>query len=146
MRAAIRARSPPCIGSCPEHAQLVERRRIARHPARTVPELAATGPGQVFTWDITKLAGPAKGLYDDAYVMIDIYSRYIVGAKVHPRESGQLAADMMAHVFDLHGTPHVVQADRGISMTSKTAAQFLADLRSRRGVEQRAAAEKTAET
>src|SRR6476659_8301373 len=45
-----------------DHAQLVERRRIARHPARTVPELVATGPGQVYTWDITKLAGPAKGI------------------------------------------------------------------------------------
>ena len=66
-----------------EHAQLVERRRIARHPARTVPELVATGPGQVYSWDITKLAGPTKGLYYDAYVMIDIYSRYIVGACVH---------------------------------------------------------------
>ena len=49
-----------------EHAQLVERRRIARHPARTVPELVATGPGQVYSWDITKLAGPAKGIYYDA--------------------------------------------------------------------------------
>ncbi|MGZ8803306.1 MAG: DDE-type integrase/transposase/recombinase [Mycobacterium sp.] len=94
-----------------ENAQLVERRRIARHPARTVPELVATGPGQVYTWDITKLAGPVKGIYYDAYVMIDIYSRYIVGAKVHPHESGQLAADMMAQVFDLHGTPQVVHAD-----------------------------------
>jgi transposase InsO family protein len=111
-----------------EHAQLVERRRIARHPAHTVPELVATGPGQVYTWDITKLAGPAKGIYYDAYVMIDIYSRYIVGTKVHPHESGQLAADMMAQVFDLHGTPQVVHADRGTSMTSKTVAQFLADL------------------
>jgi len=111
-----------------DHAQLVERRRIARHPARTVPELVATGPGQVYTWDITKLAGPAKGIYYDAYVMIDIHSRYIVGAKVHPHESGQLAADMMAQVFGLHGTPQVVHADRGTSMTSKTVAQFLADL------------------
>jgi transposase InsO family protein len=74
------------------------------------------------------LAGPAKGIYYDAYVMIDIYSRYIVGAKVHPHESGQLAADMMAQVFGLHGTPQVVHADRGTSMTSKTVAQFLADL------------------
>jgi putative transposase len=111
-----------------EHAQLVERRRIARHPARTVPELVATGPGQVYSWDITKLAGPAKGIYYDAYVMIDIYSRYIVGARVHPHESGQLAADMMAQVFGLHGAPQVVHADRGTSMTSKSVAQLLVDL------------------
>ena len=111
-----------------EHAQLVERRRIARHPARVVPELVATGPGQVYSWDITKLAGPVKGVYYDAYVMIDIYSRYIVGAKVHPHESGLLAEQMMRQIFDLHGIPHVVHADRGTSMTSKTVAQFLADL------------------
>ena len=111
-----------------EHDQLVERRRIARHPARAVPELVATGPGQVYSWDITKLAGPAKGIYYDAYVMIDIYSRYIVGARVHPAESGPLAVEMMRQVFDLHGTPQVVHADRGTSMTSKTVAQLLADL------------------
>jgi len=111
-----------------EHAQVVERRRIARHPARVVPELVATGPGQVYSWDITKLAGPVKGTYYDAYVMIDIYSRYIVGAKVHHHESGQLAHDMMTQVFDLHGTPRVVHADRGTSMTSKTVAELLGDL------------------
>ncbi len=111
-----------------EHAQLVERRRIARHPTRTVPELVATGPGQVYSWDITKLAGPAKGVYYDAYVMIDIYSRYIVGVRVHPHESGLLAEQMMRQVFDLHGTPRVVHADRGTSMTSKTVTQLLADL------------------
>ena len=61
-----------------EHAQVRERRRLARHRARR-PELVADAPGQVYTWDITKLAGPVKGIYYDAYVMIDIYSRYIVG-------------------------------------------------------------------
>ena len=74
-----------------EHAQVKERRRLAKHPARTRPELVATGPGQVYAWDITKLAGPVKGCYYDAYVMIDIYSRYIVGARVHAREDGALA-------------------------------------------------------
>ena len=111
-----------------EHAQLVERRRIARHPARTVPELVATAPGQVYSWDITKLAGPTKGVYYDAYVMIDIYSRYIVGVRVHPHESGLLAEQMMRQTFNLHGVPQVVHADRGTSMTSKTVAQLLADL------------------
>ncbi len=57
-----------------------EWRRLARHPARVLPELVATGPSQVYTWDITKLPGPTKGVYYDAYVMIDIYSRYLVGA------------------------------------------------------------------
>lgn len=111
-----------------ENAQVKERRRQARHPARKRPELVATAPGQVYTWDITKLPGPTKGVYYDAYVMIDIYSRYIVGAHVHARESAPLAEEMMKEVFGVHGIPAVVHADRGTSMTSKTVAALLADL------------------
>lgn len=111
-----------------ENAQVVERRAQARHPARAVPELVATGPGQVYTWDITKLPGPVRGVYYDAYVMIDIYSRYIVGAHVHAQESGPLAEEMMREVFGIHGIPQVVHADRGTSMTSKPVATLLADL------------------
>jgi putative transposase len=111
-----------------EAEQVKERRRLARHPARAVPELVATGPGQVYSWDITKLAGPCRGVYYDAYVMIDIFSRYIVGAHVHAREEGVLAEEMMAEVFAIHGIPQVVHADRGTSMTSKTVATLLADL------------------
>jgi transposase InsO family protein len=111
-----------------EHRQVRERRRLARHPARQRPELVADAPRQVYTWDITKLAGPVKGTYYDAYVMIDIYSRYIVGVRVHARESGPLAESMMREVFDAHGVPHVVHADRGTSMTSKSVADLLEDL------------------
>jgi transposase InsO family protein len=111
-----------------EHRQVRERRRLARHPARVRPELVADAPGQIYTWDITKLAGPVKGAYFDAYVMIDIYSRYIVGARVHARESGPLAESMMGEVFGVHGVPHVVHADRGTSMTSKSVADLLEDL------------------
>jgi putative transposase len=111
-----------------EHGQVRERRRLARHPARAVPELLATGPSQVYSWDITKLAGPVKGVYYDAYVMIDIYSRYIVGAHVHARESGVLAKEMMKQIFGVHGVPAVVHADRGTSMTSKSVATLLEDL------------------
>ena len=110
------------------NAQVKERRRQARHPARARPELTATGPGQVYSWDITKLHWPVKGSYFDAYVMIDIYSRYIVGAHVHAHESGPLAEEMIKEVFSVHGVPHVVHADRGTSMTSKTVATLLADL------------------
>jgi putative transposase len=110
------------------HAQVKDRRRLARHPARVRPELVATGPGQVFSWDITKLRGPVKGSYYDAYVMIDIYSRYIVGACVHAGESAVLAEEMMQEVFTIHGVPRVVHADRGTSMTSKTVAALLTDL------------------
>ena len=111
-----------------ENKQVKERRRLARHPSRAIPELVATGPGQVYSWDITKLPGPTKGAYFDAYVMIDIYSRYIVGAHVHAREEGVLAVEMMKEIFGIHGTPAVVHADRGTSMTSKTVAALLVDL------------------
>lgn len=111
-----------------ENAQVKDRRRQARHPARAIPELVATGPGQVYTWDITKLAGPVKGTYFDCYVMIDIFSRYIVGAHVHTCEAGVLAVEMMKEIFGIHGTPQVVHADRGTSMTSKTVAALLSDL------------------
>jgi putative transposase len=111
-----------------ENTLVAERRRLARHPAKVCPELVATGPGQVYSWDITKLAGPVKGTYFDAYVMIDIYSRYIVGVHVHAHESGLLARELMEEIFAVHGVPHVVHADRGTSMTSKTVAALLADL------------------
>ena len=74
-----------------ENTLVAERRRLARHPAKACPELVASAPRQVYSWDITKLAGPVKGTYFDAYVMIDIYSRYIVGVHVHAHESGVLA-------------------------------------------------------
>jgi transposase InsO family protein len=111
-----------------ENSQVKERRRLARHPARAIPELVATGPGQVYSWDITKLSGPIKGKYFDCYVMIDIYSRYIVGAHVHACESGPLAVEMMTEIFTIHGAPQIVHADRGTSMTSKTVAALLSDL------------------
>lgn len=111
-----------------ENKQVKERRRLARYPARAIPELVATGPGQVYSWDITKLPGPIKGKYFDCYVMIDIYSRYIVGAHVHASESGELAVEMMKVIFGIHGTPEVVHADRGTSMTSKTVTALLSDL------------------
>ncbi len=111
-----------------DNAQVRERRRLATHPPRKIPELIATAPGQVLSWDITKLAGPARGVYYDAYVMIDIFSRYIVGAVVHACEDGILAKEMMQSAFGLHGTPQVVHSDGGPSMTSKTVTTLLADL------------------
>ena len=76
-----------------ENMQVKDRRRQATQPPRAVPELVATAPRQVYTWDITKLPGPVRGQYFDCYVMIDIYSRYIVGAHVHNTESGPLAVE-----------------------------------------------------
>jgi transposase InsO family protein len=111
-----------------ENRQVKERRRLAKHPARAIPELVATAPGQVMSWDITKLAGPVKGKYFDCYLMIDIHSRFIVGAHVHATESAILAVEMMKEIFGIHGIPLVVHADRGTSMTSKTVATLLSDL------------------
>jgi putative transposase len=108
--------------------QVKDRRRQATHPPRAIPELQATGPRQVYSWDITKLAGPVKGQYFDCYVMIDIYSRYIVGAHVHNTESAALAVELMTEIFGVQGVPHVVHADRGTSMTSKPVATLLDDL------------------
>ncbi|WP_082105847.1 IS3 family transposase [Mycobacterium sp. UM_Kg27] len=108
--------------------QVKERRRLARHRKAVCPELVATAPRQVYSWDITKLAGPVKGVYYDAYVMIDIYSRYIVGVHVHARECGVLAKEMMEQIFGTYGIPHVVHADRGTSMTSNSVAALLAEL------------------
>lgn len=108
--------------------QVKERRRLARHRKAVCPELVATAPRQVYSWDITKLRGPVKGVYYDAYVMIDIYSRYIVGVHVHARECGVLAKEMMEQIFGTYGVPHVVHADRGTSMTSKSVAGLLDDL------------------
>jgi len=105
-----------------------ERRRLAKHPPRKVPELVATAPGQVYSWDITRLPGPSKGVYYHAYVMIDIFSRYIVGAVVHNREIDVLAKEMMIEAFAISGVPQIVHSDGGASMMSKTVATLLADL------------------
>ncbi|WP_079148060.1 DDE-type integrase/transposase/recombinase [Streptomyces agglomeratus] len=112
-----------------EHGQSGERRRQATHPARAVPELVAIAPSQVFTWDITKLAGPAKGIWYHAYVVIDIFSRYIVGHTVERAESAERAEELIRETTDRNGiVPETVHADRGTSMTSKKVSQLLIDL------------------
>ncbi|MBT2408542.1 MULTISPECIES: IS3 family transposase [unclassified Streptomyces] len=112
-----------------ERGQSGERRRQATHPARTVPELVATGPSQVFTWDITKAAGPVKGIWYHAYVIIDIFSRYIVGHTVEAAESAERAEELIREAITRnHIVPETVHADRGTSMTSKKVSQLLIDL------------------
>jgi putative transposase len=111
-----------------------ERRRQATHPPRTRPELVADAPGQVWSWDITKLHGPVKGIYYDLYVIIDIYSRYVPGYLVAPTETGDLAKAFIdtttttTTIAAAGAAPRVVHADRGTSMTSKPVALLLADL------------------
>ena len=105
LKAGICARYRACIGCCTGRSRSLNTAGRPVTPPRTVPELAAYQLGEVFTWDITKLAGPMKGAYFDAYVMIDIYSRYIVGCQVHTRESGQLAREFIAQVFATDQVP-----------------------------------------
>jgi len=105
-----------------------DRRDQAAHPARSRPELMATRPGDVWSWDITKLRGPERGVYYDLYVIIDIYSRYVVGWTVAAREDSELAKALIAQAAKVHGAPASLHADRGTSMTSKPVAQLLVDL------------------
>jgi putative transposase len=108
-----------------------ERRRQATHPAKVKPELVATAPNQVWSWDITKVRGPAKWTFYHLYVIIDIFSRYVVGWMVASRESEQLAEVLIRQTCAKQGVQRgqlTIHADRGSSMTSKTVAQLLADL------------------
>ena len=112
-----------------ERGETRERRRQATHPARVRPELVARAPNEVWTWDITKLKGPDRGVYYDLLVMLDIFSRYALGWVVAPAESGELAEAFIADVIAAHGVaPKAIHADRGTSMTSKPVAQLLIDL------------------
>lgn len=108
-----------------------ERRRQRTHPARKKPELLATGPNQVWSWDITKLRSGTRGKYYELYVIIDIYSRFVVGWTVDEHESGELAKAFIADTYRRHGIGRgqlTLHADRGTSMTSKPVAQLLVDL------------------
>ena len=108
--------------------QAGDRRDQAAHPARARPELMANKPGQVWSWDITKLRGPERGVYYDLYVIIDIYSRYVVAWTVAAREDADIAKALIASAARVHGAPDSLHADRGTSMTSKPVAQLLVDL------------------
>ncbi|MBC7631268.1 DDE-type integrase/transposase/recombinase [Aeromicrobium sp.] len=98
---------------------------------REMPVLEASGPGQVWSWDITDLRSPWRGKAFKAYSIIDIYSRKIVGFRVEEREADHLAVDLFEGTFDEHGIPNVVHADSGPAMRSNLLKDFLAD----RGVE-----------
>lgn len=105
-----------------------DRRDQATHPAKTKPELTASKPGDVWSWDITKLRGPERGVYYDLYVILDIYSRYVVGWTIAACEDSEIAKDLIEAAARTHGAPGSLHADRGTSMTSKTVAQLLVDL------------------
>jgi putative transposase len=108
-----------------------ERRNVLRHPHYKCPELLATGPNQVWSWDITKLLGPVKWSYFHLYVMLDIYSRYVVGWLIADSEKASLAKRLIAETCEKQNVQPgqlTIHADRGASMMAKTTAQLLADL------------------
>jgi putative transposase len=114
-----------------ENREVRERRDQLRHPEYKKPELLATGPNQVWSWDITKLLGPTKWSYFYLYVILDIFSRYVVGWMVADNESAALAEKLISETCARQGIQPgqlTLHADRGSSMTSKPVAFLLADL------------------
>ena len=105
---------------------LVPTGRGSRTP-REKPVLTATGPGQVWSWDITDLRSPWRGKAFKAYSIIDIYSRKVVGWRVEERESDYLAVEMFQTAFREHGIPRFVHADSGPAMRSGALAELLAE-------------------
>jgi putative transposase len=114
-----------------ENREVRERRNQLRHPNYTKPELLATGPNQLWSWDITKLLGPTKWTYYYLYNILDVFSRYSVGWLIAERESASLAEELIAASCVRQGIlpgELTIHADRGSSMTSKPVALLMADL------------------
>ncbi len=113
-----------------EH-EVRERRRQLRHPRYQAPELLATAPNQLWSWDITKLKGPAKWTYFYLYVILDVFSRYVVGWMSAVRESATLAQRLIAETCARQGIAQdqlTIHADHGPAMIAKSVALLLADL------------------
>jgi putative transposase len=114
-----------------QHNACRERRALVHHPAHIKPQLVATGPGQVWSWDITKVRGPARGQYYQLYVILDVFSRKTVGWLLAETESASLAEHLIAQTMAREGVQPgqlTLHADRGPAMRSKTVAELLSDL------------------
>jgi putative transposase len=114
-----------------DHHEVKERRKQVHRTHYQKPELLATAPNQVWSWDITKLKGPAKWTYFYLYVIIDIFSRLVVGWMVAHRESSSLAKRLIQDSCEkqrIENGQLIIHADRGSSMKSKLVANLLADL------------------
>ena len=112
-------------------AEVRERRNQARHPAYAKPELVATAPNQIWSWDITKLKGPIPYLYYSLYVILDLFSRYVVGWMVATHENARLAQRLIEATCLKQGIgPQqlTIHADRGAPMRSKLVAELFSDL------------------
>jgi len=114
-----------------DQLEVRERRDQLRHPAYHKPQLVATAPNQVWSWDITKLLGPAKWTYFHLYVILDIFSRYVVGWMLASRESEHLAERLIRETVVKQSIVRdqlTIHSDRGPSMRSQTVAQLMATL------------------
>jgi putative transposase len=114
-----------------EQQEVRERRNQLRRPNYPKPQLVATAPNQVWSWDITKLLGPVKWTYFYLYVILDIFSRYVVGWMLAHRESEHLAERLIRETLLKEGIARdqlTIHSDRGPSMRSQTVAQLLATL------------------
>src|SRR5437588_1632253 len=114
-----------------EHAEVRERRDQLRHPVYAAPELLARRPNELWSWDITKLLGPAKWTYFYLYVMLDVFSRYVVGWMVSQGENATLAEQFIRATCARQGIGRdqlTIHADRGQAMVAKSVAFLLADL------------------
>jgi putative transposase len=114
-----------------EHNEVQERRNQLRHPTYAKPELLATEPNQLWSWDITKLRGPVKLCYYYLYVMLDVFSRYVVGWMVAERESAALAGELITAACTNQGVAEeqlTIHADRGGPMIAKPVALLMSDL------------------
>lgn len=114
-----------------ERDEVRERRKQLRHPNYKKPELLATGPNQVWSWDITKLKGPQKWRSYHLYVILDIFSRYVVGWMISTRESGELAKELIDETCTRQSVQKenlLLHSDRGPAMTSKSVALLLSEL------------------
>lgn len=114
-----------------KHGEVRERRDLLRHPAYKKPELLATDPNQVWSWDITKLLGPKKWTYYYLYVILDIYSRYVPGWMIAERQTASLARVLIAETCEKQGIKQdqlTLHADRGGPMIAKSMALLLAEL------------------
>jgi putative transposase len=113
------------------HQQVRERRDQLTHPAYKKPELLAKGPNQVWSWDITKLRGPQKWTYFYLYVLMDIFSRFVVGWMVARQESAELAKELIGQSCqnqEIDPDTLTIHSDRGGPMTAKSLALLLSDL------------------
>lgn len=114
-----------------QHQACRERRALAHHPDHAKPHLVATAPNQVWTWDITKIRGPVRGVYYQLYVILDLFSRKVVGWLLSDRESALLAERLIETTLSREGVSPgqlVLHADRGAAMRSRTVAELLSDL------------------